>query len=251
MRPGETDPNKRAAALFDGLPQRYDALAALLSLGQDRRWRREMVSHIPIASPRLILDVATGPGGVAFALRRHTGASVVGVDLTWPMLIRARQNIARADAHGIFLTQARGEQLPFRDGTFDAVTFTYLLRYVADPMSTIAELARVLRPGGVLANLEFLRPASPLWRGLWWCYTRGLLPAAGLVTGGREWWSVGRFLGPSISTHYKRYPVEWTVDAWKRAGLSRIGIRKMSLGGGLVMWGTRASADEADQGTPA
>ncbi len=143
-------------------------------------------------------------------------------------------------AERIELVAGRGEQLPFPDATFDALTFTYLLRYVADPQATLAELARVVRPGGRAASLEFLAPPSPFWRFWWWLYTRLLLPVAGLLTGGREWFAVGRFLGPSISGHYRRYPVSWTVDAWREAGFTDVGVQVMSLGGGLVMWGTRA-----------
>ena len=121
-------------------------------------------------------------------------------------------------------------------------TFTYLLRYVADPQATLNELARLVKPGGAVASLEFLLPRSRFWRFWWWLYTRLVLPAGGWLTGGREWFEVGRFLGPNISAHYRRYPVEWTVEAWERAGFVDVGVRRMSLGGGLVMWGRRAGA---------
>jgi demethylmenaquinone methyltransferase/2-methoxy-6-polyprenyl-1,4-benzoquinol methylase len=134
----------------------------------------------------------------------------------------------------------RGEQLPFPDQCFDALTFTYLLRYVADPEATIAELLRVVRPGGVVSSLEFYLPSGPLWRPLWWLYTRAVLPAAGYATGGREWFDVGRFLGPSISQHYRRYPLGWHVEAWRRAGAVDVQARVMSLGGGVVIWGRKA-----------
>jgi demethylmenaquinone methyltransferase/2-methoxy-6-polyprenyl-1,4-benzoquinol methylase len=235
----DTAPNRQATELFDGLPARYDRLGALLSLGQDRRWRKEMVSHVVAGPTGRVLDVATGPAGVALAIRSATGAQVVGLDLTATMLARARQNLASRQEGGVHLVQGRGEELPFADGAFDAVSFTYLLRYVADPAATIAELARVLRPGGSLSSLEFHLPPSPLWRGLWWGYTRWVLPVAGWLTGGREWFEVGRFLGPNISRHYRRYPLAWTVEAWTRAGIDGVGSRLMSLGGGLVMWGTK------------
>jgi demethylmenaquinone methyltransferase/2-methoxy-6-polyprenyl-1,4-benzoquinol methylase len=235
----DTAPNRQATELFDGLPARYDRLGALLSLGQDRRWRKEMVRHVRAAPTGRVLDVATGPAGVALAIRSATGAQVVGLDLTGPMLERARQNLLTRNERGVHLIQGRGEELPFADGAFDTVTFTYLLRYVADPASTLAELARVVRPGGILASLEFHLPPAPWWRGLWWGYTRLVLPVAGWLTGGREWFEVGRFLGPSISRHYRRYPLSWTVDAWKQAGIEGVGSRLMSLGGGLVMWGTK------------
>jgi demethylmenaquinone methyltransferase/2-methoxy-6-polyprenyl-1,4-benzoquinol methylase len=141
----------------------------------------------------------------------------------------------------IGLVAGRAEQLPFPDRSFDALTFTYLLRYVRDPQATLAELARVLRPGGTMASLEFCVPDGAVWGPAWWAYTRLLLPAGGLALGGREWYRVGRFLGPNISAHYRRYPVSWTVQAWQKAGFTEVCARVMSLGGGLVMWGVRAS----------
>ena len=81
----------------------------------------------------------------------------------------------------------------------------------------------MVKPGGRVASLEFLLPPSRFWRFWWWLYTRLLLPAGGLLTGGREWYEVGRFLGPSISGHYRRYPVAWTVEAWRRAGFADVG----------------------------
>ncbi len=157
------------------------------------------------------------------------------------MLRQGKRNVATAGLAGrIALTCGRAEQLPFPDASFDALTFTYLLRYVDDPQATLAELARVVKPGGTVASLEFCAPPSPVWRAAWWLYTRTALPAGGLLTGGREWLDVGKFLGPNITAHYRKYPVSWTVDAWQRAGFTDVGTRLMSLGGGLIMWGTRS-----------
>ena len=156
------------------------------------------------------------------------------------MLARGQENVAKAGmGERISLVAGRAEQLPFPDGTFDALTFTYLLRYVDDPQATLSELARVVKPGGTVASLEFLLPPSRFWRFWWWLYTRLVLPVGGWITGGREWFRVGRFLGPNISQHYRTYPLSWTEDAWRRAGFEDVGVRVMSLGGGLVMWGTR------------
>lgn len=191
----------------------------------------------------LILDVASGTAGVAIELAKRTGGTVVGVDLTEAMLRRGAANVAAsAVAERIVLVGGQAERLPFPDATFDALAFSYLLRYVDDPQATLTELGRVVRPGGVMASLEFGVPAGPLWHPSWLAYTRLALPVGGLLTGGPAWWRVGRFLGPSISGHYRRYPVDWTVRAWERAGFADVGTRRMSLGGGLVMWGTRTSA---------
>ena len=235
-----SDPNRFASELFAGLPSRYDQLGYLLSFGQDRRWRSEMVGKVRAAPGGLVLDVATGTAGVALEIHARTRAEVVGLDLSASMLEGARQKLEGLGERGVHLVQGHGEELPFADDTFDSVTFTYLLRYVKDPKSTVAELARVVRPGGVLASLEFYVPPSPLWRGLWWCYTRCVLPVAGLVTGGREWFDVGRFLGPNISSHYQRHPLSTIAGYWRSAGVRDVGVRVMSVGGGVVMWGTKA-----------
>jgi demethylmenaquinone methyltransferase/2-methoxy-6-polyprenyl-1,4-benzoquinol methylase len=234
------DRNRFAQQLFSSLPKRYDRLAEILSMGQNGRWRRAMVDHIAPTSPALILDVASGTAGVALQLASRTSSHVVGVDLTMNMLARGRENVARAGmSQRINLVAGRAEQLPFPDGTFDALTFTYLLRYVDDPQATLGELARVVKPGGAVASLEFFLPPNPFWRFCWWLYTRIALPLGGLLTGGREWLKVGRFLGPNISQHCRTYPLSWTEEAWRKAGFEDVGVRVMSLGGGLVMWGTR------------
>ena len=235
--------NSFAQQLFAPLPARYDRLAELLSFGQNGRWRRAMVDRLVQAgSAGTILDVAAGTAGVSLQIAERTGAQVIGVDLTPQMLATGARNIAAANANGhVTLLNARAEQLPLADASVDALTFTYLLRYVADPQATLAELARVVRPGGTVASLEFNVPPSPFWRFWWHGYTRLVLPLGGLISGGREWYEVGRFLGPSISGHYRRYPIDWTVRAWEQAGMRDVGYAVMSLGGGLVMWGTRAS----------
>jgi demethylmenaquinone methyltransferase / 2-methoxy-6-polyprenyl-1,4-benzoquinol methylase len=233
--------NRFAQDLFAPLPSRYDRLAEILSFGQNGRWRRAMASRVDPPPGGIVLDVASGTAGVAIVLAAGTTANIAGIDLTEPMLRRGRANVQRAGMAGrIALAAGRAEQLPFPDASFDALTFTYLLRYVEDPAVTLAELARVVKPGGQVASLEFCVPSAPFWRAGWWMYTRTLLPLGGLVTGGREWLRVGRFLGPNISAHYRKYPVDWTADAWRAAGLRDVGVRRMSLGGGLVMWGTKS-----------
>ena len=240
VRRSRAEPNAFARDLFDGLPRRYDALEELLSFGQNRRWRKAMVEAAAEAHPRAVLDVATGTAGVALMLADRTGAEVIGVDLTEQMLRRGQARVAAAGERRISLAVARAEQLPFPDATFDALTFTYLLRYVADPAATLRELARVVRPGAVVASLEFAVPPRPVWLPAWRLYTRVVLPSAGFLTGGREWARVGRFLGPSIEDHYRRYPVERHVEMWQDAGFEDVRTRTMSLGGGLVMRGRRA-----------
>ena len=236
--------NSFAQQLFAPLPARYDRLAEVLSFGQNGRWRRAMVDRLVQAgSTGVVLDVAAGTAGVCLQIAERTGARVIGLDLTHAMLRQGAANVAAAGADGrVTLLNARAEQLPLADASVDALTFTYLLRYVSDPQATLTELARVVRPGGVVASLEFNVPPSAFWRFWWHGYTRLVLPVGGLITGGRQWYEVGRFLGPSISGHYRRYPIGWTVRAWQNAGLRDVRCAIMSLGGGLVMWGTRTGA---------
>jgi demethylmenaquinone methyltransferase/2-methoxy-6-polyprenyl-1,4-benzoquinol methylase len=235
------DRNRFARDLFTPLPQRYDRLAEVLSMGQNGRWRRAMVDRVVPHAPRRVLDVASGTAGVAIALARRSASDIVAVDLTQAMLLQGRDNVARAGLNErIELVVGKAEHLPIPEASFDALTFTYLLRDVDDPAATLRELARVVQPGAVVASLDFFLPPHPFWRAMWWCYTRLLLPLGGLLTGGREWFEVGRFLGPNISEHYHRYPLPWIEEAWRRAGFEDVGVRVMSLGGGLVMWGTRS-----------
>jgi demethylmenaquinone methyltransferase/2-methoxy-6-polyprenyl-1,4-benzoquinol methylase len=235
--------NAFAADLFHGLPKRYDLLAEVLSFGQNARWRAQLVARISAGKPERILDVATGTGSVAIALAGRSGADVTGIDISESMLARGRERVRAARLeHRIKLQSGRAEELAFPNGCFDAVSFTYLLRYVRDPAATVAELARVLRPGGILASLDFFVPPNPAWHAAWWAYTRTTLPAAGFVLGGSEWWRVGRFLGPNISSFYRTWPYQRIVAAWKAAGLLEVEHRVMSVGGGLVMWGHKPDA---------
>lgn len=235
--------NAFAAKLFHGLPSRYDSLAEVLSFGQNMQWRLELVRHIAPGQPRTVLDVATGTAGVAIELASRTQARITGMDLSDEMLARGRERVRASGLDSrIELITGRAEALPYPAATFDAVSFTYLLRYVADPAATVAELARVIQPGGHMASLDFYLPPSRVWRVAWWIYTRTLLPAAGLLLGGTAWWDVGRFLGPNIEGHYTRWPLERIVNAWTQAGMVDVGWRVMSLGGGVVMWGTKGVA---------
>jgi demethylmenaquinone methyltransferase / 2-methoxy-6-polyprenyl-1,4-benzoquinol methylase len=226
-----------ARELFAPLGPTYDRYARLLSLGQDPRWRRFLVSRVPVSANEKVLDVATGTAAVAIELARRTGTSVVGLDQSAEMLAAGRQRVERAGlAERVRLVQGHADRLPFQDGEFDALTFTYLLRYVDDPGATVRELARVTRSGGTIASLEFGVPPAPLWRTLWELYVRLALPLAGrAISAG--WHEVGRFLGPSIRA---LPPPEQLARVWRDAGLTDVRFRRLSLGGGVVMWARRA-----------
>jgi demethylmenaquinone methyltransferase/2-methoxy-6-polyprenyl-1,4-benzoquinol methylase len=220
-----------ARTLFAPLGPTYDRYSALLSLGQDPRWRRFLVSQLDVRAGDTVLDVATGTGLVARELVRRFGCSVVGLDQSPEMLRVAAE---RTRGLPVTLVEGRAEELPFADGEFSALTFTYLLRYVGDPQATVRELARVVQPGGTVAMLEFAVPRGT-WRPLWELWVRVGLPVAGaLISPG--WREVGRFLGPSIRGFWKRHD---PVELFRAAGIDDVQSRRLSLGGGVVVWGRR------------
>lgn len=216
-------------------------MGAVLSFGGDPRWRRFLVSRVNAIPGSWVLDVATGTGLVARDLARRN-LRVVGLDQSEPMLRRGAKAIAGSPfAERIRLVRGRAERLPFADETFDAVTFTYLLRYVDDPAATIVELARVLRPGGVMAALEFHVPQDPWLRAGWFAYTRAVMPAVGWLVS-PAWFKTGRFLGSSVSELYDRFPLPVQVRMWQDAGLRHVRTRVMGAGAGLVTWAVKRTA---------
>lgn len=222
---------EHARALFAPLGTSYDRVGALLSFGQDPRWRRFLVSRLPRDGGH-VLDVATGTGLVAKALLDR-GFRVTGLDQSPEMLARARARFGDR----VELVEASAESLPFPDAAFDHLTFTYLLRYVDDPGATLAELARVVRPGGTVAMLEFGLPRG-VWRPPWDLWVGVGLPLAGrLLSPG--WLEVGRFLGASIRGFHAAFPEERLLALWHEAGIGGVTARRLSLGGGLVVWGRR------------
>ena len=225
--------------LFAPLGPTYDRYARLLSFGQDPRWRAFLVSRIPPDAARM-LDVASGTAAVSIALARAApGRTIVGIDQSTEMLAAGRARVERAGLGSrIDLREGRAEELPFADGEFDALTFTYLLRYVDDPAATLRGLARVVKPGGTIAMQEFGLPRG-LWRPLWELYVRIGLPLAGAVVS-PGWHEVGSFLGPSIRGFYERLPLDAQLELWRDAGIKDVRCRRLSVGGGVVVWGTRA-----------
>jgi len=229
-----TERNRAAKELFAPLAATYDRYARLLSFGQDPRWRSFLASRIDAGPEDTVLDVACGTGAVTLELVRRYGCHVVGVDQSPEMLAAARARVGPE----VELQEARAEELPFADGTFDGLTFTYLLRYVDDPAATMRELARVVRPGAPIAMLEFSVPQNPVTRISWETYVRLGLPLAGRVIS-PGWRDVGDFLGPSIRDFWNRWPLEGLLGLWRDAGIVDLNTRQLSLGGGVVIWGRR------------
>ena len=234
-----SDRVSHALSLFAGIAPEYERMGAVLSLGQDARWRHFMVSKVNAIPGSIVLDVASGTGLVARELAARKRVNVVQLDPSERML-RAGMPVTREAGleKQLRAVLGRAEQLPFSDETFDSVTFTYLLRYVDDPEATLRELARVLRPGGTLASLEFYRPDDGLYHASWWAYTRGVIPVVGAAVS-PAWRHTGRFLGPSISKFYDENPLAEQVRWWQAAGLRHVRTRTMSLGVAIVIWAVK------------
>jgi len=238
-----SDRKAHARSLFAGIAGDYDRWAQLLSFGQDGRWHDVLIETIAPAAARpgaLVADVATGTAAVAIALaRRYPACRVTGIDQSPEMLAGGARRVEAAGLEErIELVEGQAERLPVGAGSVDALTHTYLLRYVDDPAATVAALATAIRPGGIMASLEFGVPsgaALPAWR-LW---TRAGLPLFG-TPGGRAWIATGRFLGPSIERFWHEHPLDEVLGWWHSAGMEGIRARRLSLGGGVIVWGTRS-----------
>jgi demethylmenaquinone methyltransferase/2-methoxy-6-polyprenyl-1,4-benzoquinol methylase len=237
---------RHAKRLFAGIAPEYDRMGAVLSFGQDPRWRRFLVSRVNAIPGAWVLDVATGTGLVARELARKN-LRVLGLDQSAQMVTRGQAAVReRGLEDRIRFTLGQAQSLPFADRTFDAVTFTYLLRYVDDPGATVAELVRVLRPGGVMASLEFHVPPEPWARAGWSAYTRGAMPYLGWAVS-NEWYRTGRFLGRSITEFVTRYPLPVQVRWWQEAGMRRVKTKLLSNGVAVVTWAVKATPVLSDE----
>ena len=182
-RPGRSldkDPI-RIAGMFDAIAHRYDRLNHLLSLGLDRRWRRQAVDALDLPPASRVLDVCTGTGDLAMTASRHRSRpqAVLGVDFAAEMLALGRGKLEAAGLRTVQLVQGDACRLPCPTASVDAVTVGFGIRNVADSAAASAEMFRVLKPGGRLAILEFGEPTLPLLRSLYLWYFRGVLPRMG------------------------------------------------------------------------
>jgi demethylmenaquinone methyltransferase/2-methoxy-6-polyprenyl-1,4-benzoquinol methylase len=216
----------RVREMFGSIAKRYDLLNHLLSGNVDKRWRRVVARRVRerlSSSSSRILDVACGTGDLSLTLFEITGAGVVGTDFCRPMLA-----IAAGKTSGrVRLIEGDALDLPFRDGTFDAVTIAFGLRNLANVESGLAELARVLKPGGWVAVLEFSRPANAILRPLFNLYFRRVLPwLGGVVSGSR---SAYTYLPASV----QKFPDQSQLSLlMEQAGLDE--VRYENLTGGIA-----------------
>ena len=219
--------------IFSPIASNYDRPAQLLGLLQYRRWHDFLLSQLSLTAGDRVLDMATGTGALALRLAGRDGLRVTAADITRPMLL---QTAARSDGR-VGLVECTAEAAPFAGGAFDAVIFSYLLRYVADVPATLSELARALKPGGTMASLEFAVPRG-VWYPLWRLYTAIGLPLGGALLS-PAWRRVGAFLGPDIRGFYRRWPEGRLLQLWHESGFPDAQAKRLSLGGGIVTWGTK------------
>jgi demethylmenaquinone methyltransferase / 2-methoxy-6-polyprenyl-1,4-benzoquinol methylase len=231
--------NRFAERLFAGIAPRYERMGAILSFGQDARWRRFLVSRVNAPARGTVLDVAAGTQLVSRELAARRGGRVVALDQSEAMLRAGAEPTRRAGlADRVAPVVGRAERLPFADEAFASVTLTYLLRYVDDPAATVAELVRVLAPGGSIAMLEFHVPDGPLVRAGWHTYTRVMMPVVGAV-GSPAWARTATFLGPNVARFVEAHPLAEQVEWFQRAGIEHVRTRRFLFGTAVVLWGVK------------
>lgn len=229
ITPYGTDRPKGAQVeeMFDNIAPAYDFMNRAMTLGIDRSWRRKVVKAATDASPRSILDVATGTGDLAIQLARAAGsASVTGIDLSEGMLAVGRRKVAEAGLdRRVTLIQGDCLALPFPDGAFDTVTVAFGVRNFEHLDRGYAEMARVLRPGGKLIVLELSVPTSPLVRPFYRLYTKGIIPLLGrLVSSDSRAYT---YLPESIAAMPQG---EKMLSLMREARLSSTSLRRLTLG---------------------
>ena len=222
--------------VFLPIARDYDTPALVLSLFRYRSWHRFLLSRLNLSPGARVLDMATGTGAIALDLHQR-GVNVVACDVTGAMLRRAQERASRADAR-LSLAECTAEAPPFKDGSFDAITFAYLLRYVQDVPGTLKSLGCLLKRGGTMASLDFAVPHG-IWYPLWRFYTAAVLPAGGRLFS-RDWQRVGAFLGQNIRDFNDRWPEDRLLSAWRDAGFTDVRSRRLTVGGAVIIWGTRS-----------
>ncbi len=224
--------------MFGEIARRYDFLNHLLSLGIDRYWRWQTVRRVPPRGSEPILDICTGTGDLALAYyKRAKGATpIVAADFCPEMVAIGRRKGRQAGANGqMMFVEADAQKLPFPDDSFQIVSVAFGLRNVADTDQGLREMARVCRPGGQIAVLEFSMPQSRPLRGLYHWYFRHVLPRIGQAVSGSRM-SAYDYLPTSVG----EFPCgQALADRMRAAGLVDVGFTPLTFGVATLYVGTK------------
>jgi demethylmenaquinone methyltransferase / 2-methoxy-6-polyprenyl-1,4-benzoquinol methylase len=212
--------------MFSAIADRYDLLNRLLSFGVDIKWRRELASEMPTADQGIALDLATGTGDVALTLiKSHGHWKIVGADFAVPMLRMARKKLSARSAEGLFLTAGDAMSMPFSDSTFNAVTIAFGIRNLPDRIWALAEMNRVMAPGGRLIILEFSRMDRPIIGPVFRFYFHSILPFLGGIISGNS--GAYRYLPRSVDD----FPdPEGFCNEMREAGFKDVRYRPLTWG---------------------
>jgi demethylmenaquinone methyltransferase/2-methoxy-6-polyprenyl-1,4-benzoquinol methylase len=207
------------SGMFDGVARHYDRTNAIMSVGNAQFWRAATVRAVEPRSGERILDVAAGTGTSSAALAR-TGATVVALDFSGGMIDEGRRRHPKIE-----FVEADAERLPFGDDEFDAVTISFGLRNIAHPKAALAEMYRVLKPGGRLVICEFSKPPRALFRTGYAAYLRFVMPVVAAVASSNK--DAYGYLRESI----QQWPDQGTLSQWIRGvGFTRVAHRNLTAG---------------------
>jgi demethylmenaquinone methyltransferase / 2-methoxy-6-polyprenyl-1,4-benzoquinol methylase len=171
---------KQVEQMFDNISPKYDLLNRVLSMGIDIQWRKDVIKMVKASNPQTILDIATGTGDLAIMMGKNTSAKITGLDLSAGMLDVGRKKVTEAGLDSrINMVQGDSENLPFGDNTFDCVTVSFGVRNFENLEKGLAEINRVLKPGGTFVILEFSYPTAFPMKQLYTFYSKNILPAIG------------------------------------------------------------------------
>ncbi len=219
---------ERISGMFDAIAPRYDLLNRLLSAGIDRRWRAKAIASLRLTGREILIDVCTGTADVALEARKHGAARVLGVDFAGAMLAQGARKVQAAGEVGrVSLVRGDAMRLPVPDGSVDAATVAFGIRNVQRPEVACAEIARVLRPGGRIAILEFGMPRIPGISRLYLWYFTHVLPRVGRVISGHT--AAYSYLPASVGTFP---PPEEFATVLRQAGF--FDVRAVPLTFGIV-----------------